>query len=104
MSQAELIALPNDPLLVAQLNRKLQRYQGRLRFLPPQSEILWDTKFKIEILRQVLSKTQVRYSEVLESIRREAANFSLGDFNQAWAVIEAYTSGGLDTLEGGTGL
>lgn len=108
MVNSPVIRLPEGPERVAQLQRKLEEYKGRLNPMQhPDLQVLSDpdTTHKIAVLEALLRDKQV----VTHDLCRELANkwgqrFDGYSFNNACAVIDDYCQTGGEHAVGGTGL
>jgi hypothetical protein len=108
-----VITRPQDPELLAKLERKLVEYQKRAQEAQgtrhPESAYLTDyhyrdALFKSAVLREVLTKGEVKTYDLSLELAKQYEPLDMDRFNNACAVIAVYCGQLDEGLYGGTGL
>ena len=104
MSDITTIKLPNDETLKTRLQKKLQEYKGRVDpYVAP--ELRQHELFKTEVLSTLLENGEVNVQELSDKwVDNFGNSFNAHAFTDAANVINAYVTGDLDKVNGGTGL
>lgn len=109
-TESPKIEFPEDMAIVRALQNKLTEYKERLEKQTKDNpykapEVFADTKYKITILEELLTKGEVDGEKLFKKITntgKEAFNFDA--YNEAYKVIEDYAKTGGKGVVGGTGL
>ncbi|HOX10819.1 MAG TPA: hypothetical protein P5323_04025 [Candidatus Moranbacteria bacterium] len=103
------IKFPENINIVKALQGKLAEYKERLGAQMKEDpykapELFTDTNYKIAVLEKLLTDGEVNTHELSRELNEKYGGFSVGDFDNACAVIEDYTKTGGKEVAGGTGL
>lgn len=104
------IEFPEDIAVVRALQNKLTEYKERLEkqikdnpYKAP--EVFADTKYKITILEELLTKGEVDGEKLFKKITNTSKEvFNFDAYHEAYKVIEDYAKTGGKEIAGGTGL
>lgn len=99
----DLIVLPDDPVKVEQLKRKLQEYRNRLKKkLSPATR--QNTKNKVAIVERLLKEGIINFNEILTIRRKDKKFISEYNLRDAFIVINCYVLHNGAHVYDGTGL